>query len=205
FFKDIVQHDAMHQKRRRGAKGNNVGQRVEFASERAVLSAEARHPPVQQVKNAGEDDKEDGVADGWTEGAGIVDVRSDNERQRQKAAKEISRRQQVRQQKNFQLRARAFGPRGVAGLSRHRSSGSGGDHGFAATDFGAELDADFGCQRQVNVHTRAELDQADAYAPRHLVTLRNPRNDAPGQDTRDQAHSDFFAGLLARFKADQHV
>src|SRR5439155_2192983 len=70
FFKDIVQHDAVHQKRRRGAKGNNVGQRVEFASERAVLSPEARHPPVQQVKNAGEDDKEDGVADGWTEGAG---------------------------------------------------------------------------------------------------------------------------------------
>ena len=111
FFKDIVQHDAMHQKRRRGAKGNNVGQRVEFASERAVLSSEARHPPVQQVKNAGEDDKEDGVADGWTEGAGIVDVRSDDERQRQKAAKEISRRQQVRQQKNFQLRSLAFGPR----------------------------------------------------------------------------------------------
>jgi len=40
------------------------------------------HPPVQQVKNAGEDDKKDGVADGWAEGAGIGDVRSDDERQR---------------------------------------------------------------------------------------------------------------------------
>src|SRR6266480_1528268 len=111
FFKDIVQHDAVHQKRRRGAKGNNVGQRVEFASERAVLSSEARHPPVQEVKNTGEDDKKNGVADGGTEGAGIGDVRSDDERQRQKAAKKISRRQQIREQINFQLRSLAFGSR----------------------------------------------------------------------------------------------
>src|SRR5207249_3445645 len=87
----------------------------------AVLASEARHPSIEQVKNAGQDDQQKGLADGGTEGAGIGDVRSDDERQRQEAAKKISGRQQVRQQIYFQLRNRAFARRSVTGLQVHRS------------------------------------------------------------------------------------
>jgi hypothetical protein len=50
----IVQHDPVHQKRRRDAERNQVGQRIEFAAKRAFVPAHARDAAVEQIENARE-------------------------------------------------------------------------------------------------------------------------------------------------------
>ena len=52
FAEHVRQHDALHQKRRRHAEGNQIRQRIEFAPERAFRAAQPRHAAVQQIKNA---------------------------------------------------------------------------------------------------------------------------------------------------------
>ena len=53
------QHDAMHQKRRGHAEGDDVGQRIELATERAFGPAHARHPAVEQIEDAGQQNEEE--------------------------------------------------------------------------------------------------------------------------------------------------
>jgi hypothetical protein len=56
---------------------------------------------------------------------------------------------------------------------------------------------------QIDLHARAELDQADAFAALHRVVLRDERHDAPRDQAGDEAHADFFAARLDGFDADQ--
>ena len=42
----------MHEKRRRDAERNQVRQRIELAPERTFNAAHARHPAVEQVEDA---------------------------------------------------------------------------------------------------------------------------------------------------------
>ena len=104
--KHIRQHDALHQKRRGDAKGNQVRQRIEFASERAFVPAHPRDAAVEQIKNAREQNEGEREFDGHpvdeTVGVGH-EVGLDNFRQRHEAAEQIARRQQVRQEINLQL------------------------------------------------------------------------------------------------------
>ena len=44
----------MHQKRGRDAERNQIRQRIEFAPERAFRAAHPRHPAIEQIKNARE-------------------------------------------------------------------------------------------------------------------------------------------------------
>ena len=67
------------------------------------------------------------------------------------------------------------------------------------------LHFDFGAQRQINVHARAELDQADAFAALNGVILGNPRHDAARNQSGNQAHADFFAARLDGIDADQDI
>ena len=53
----VLEHDAMHEKRRRGPERNQIRQRIEFAPERTLRAAHARHAPVEQIKNAGRQDE----------------------------------------------------------------------------------------------------------------------------------------------------
>ena len=52
--KHVRQHDAMHEKRRGHAEGNQVRQRIKFAPERTFAAAHARDAAVEQIKNARE-------------------------------------------------------------------------------------------------------------------------------------------------------
>src|SRR5581483_45981 len=49
FYEYVPQHDSMNQEGRRHAKGNQVGQGIEFPSERALPSAHSRDPSVKKV------------------------------------------------------------------------------------------------------------------------------------------------------------
>ena len=102
FAKHVRQHDAMHQKRRRDAERNQVRQRIEFAPERAFRAAQPRHPAVEQIEDARQQNEREREFDL----AEVVIARRiglDDFRQRHKAAEQIARRQQVRQKINFQL------------------------------------------------------------------------------------------------------
>src|SRR5207249_805035 len=57
-FKDIAQHDAVDQKRRRRAEGNDVGQRIKFAPERTFITAHPGDATIEQVEETGQDDEE---------------------------------------------------------------------------------------------------------------------------------------------------
>ena len=95
--KHVFEHDAMHQERRRGAEGNQVRQRIKFAAERAFRAAHARHPAVEQIEDAGQQDEAERHLDlakiVGSRGVGLHDLR-----QRHKAAEEVARRQQVGQE-----------------------------------------------------------------------------------------------------------
>ena len=119
-FKDIAQHDAVDQKRRRRAERNDVGQRVKFAPERTFIAAQPGDAAVQQVEEAGQDDEKNGVADDVVEIRG-GDVRLDDPRQREKAAEEVAGGQQIGQQINFEPGGLGFGRGRLAGLHRHKS------------------------------------------------------------------------------------
>ena len=92
----------MHQKRGRDAERNQVRQRIKFTPERTVRAAQPRHPAVEQVKNAGQQNEGEGELD-----LGEIEITRrigfDDFGQRHEAAKQVARRQQVRQEINFQL------------------------------------------------------------------------------------------------------
>ena len=54
---------AMHQKRRRRSKGNEVREGIEFLAERAFLAAHAGEASVQEIEHAGEQDEKQGFVD----------------------------------------------------------------------------------------------------------------------------------------------
>ena len=102
FAKHVRQHDALHQKRRRDAERNQVRQRIEFAPERAFRAAQPRHPAVQQIKNARQQNERQREFDlGEIVIARRIGLHDFG--QRHETAKQIARRQQVRQEINFQL------------------------------------------------------------------------------------------------------
>src|SRR2546423_7697787 len=47
----ILEHDPINHQRRRQAKGNNVGERIEFAPESGFVSAKARKPAIEKIEN----------------------------------------------------------------------------------------------------------------------------------------------------------
>jgi hypothetical protein len=55
--KHLAQHDAMHQKRRRGAEGNQIGQGIEFPAKGAFDAAHAGQAAIEQIENAGQQDE----------------------------------------------------------------------------------------------------------------------------------------------------
>src|ERR1039458_2278367 len=81
----------------------------------------------------------------------------------------------------------------------------GSNHSFSANHPVAKLHFDFGAQRQINIHARAELDEADAVAALDGVVLGDPRDDAPRDEGAVKGKADFLAGWLADIKADEHV
>src|SRR5258708_24520337 len=70
---------------------------------------------------------------------------------------------------------------------------------FTTDDVIANFDFDFGLGRQINIHPRTELDQADPVATHYLVSLLNEGNNATGEDARDQPDANLaasgFSGL----------
>ena len=103
----MAQHHPMHQKGRRNAKGNQVGQRIKLAAERAFMPAHARHAAIEQIKNARQQNAREGKFDGppidqtghrVRREVGLHDLG-----QRHEAAEQIPRRQEIRQEVNLQL------------------------------------------------------------------------------------------------------
>ena len=108
--------EAMNQESGRRAEGNQVGQGIKFPAEIAFHSAHARQTAVEQVENAGQQDERQRQFD-FQKGAGVelaigADFRLHDLGQRHKAAEQISRRHQVGQKINFQLRLGPFALRG---------------------------------------------------------------------------------------------
>ena len=118
-FKDIAQHDAVDQKRRRRAEGNDVGQRIKFAPERTFITAHPGDATIEQVEETGQDDKENSVADDVVE-IGGGNVRLDDPCERKEAAEEVAGRQQIGQQINLEPGGLGFGRRRLAGFRRHK-------------------------------------------------------------------------------------
>src|ERR1041385_8908711 len=101
----------MHEKRGRDAKGNKIRERIEFA---AKWTFDASHPgntPIEQIKNAGEQNETEG-----DENRSVIhdtvriwfELGLDNFSERDEAAEQIGRREEIRQKINFQLRLRRF-------------------------------------------------------------------------------------------------
>src|SRR5207244_2777052 len=97
----FLQHDAMHQKSRSRAKGNQVRQRIELATERTFHPAHPGDAPVEQIKNAGQQNETKSQPD--VVKLAVLDIRLDDFGQRHETAEQISRREEVRQKINFQL------------------------------------------------------------------------------------------------------
>src|SRR5579859_3857763 len=79
------------------------------------------------------------------------------------------------------------------------------EYGLTADDVIPQFDADLRCHWQVNVGTRAELDQADAVPAFDFLPLLHKRNDAPRDHAGDQPNTNPLPGGLSAFKAEQHV
>ena len=63
-FEHIVQDNAMDQKGRRHAEGNQVGQGIKLAAERAFDAAHASDSSVKEIENARQQDISEGLFDG---------------------------------------------------------------------------------------------------------------------------------------------
>ena len=107
----------MHKKSRGHAKGNQVRQGIKFPSKRALHPAHPGQPPIEQIKNAGQQNKRQGRADFAVAGRAGLSV--DNLVQRHEATVEISRRHEVRQKIDSQGRLVFFRP-GVAWGDVHK-------------------------------------------------------------------------------------
>ena len=136
--KTSAQHDALDEKRRRDAEGNQIGEGIEFAAKRAFHAAHARDAAVEQIKNAREQNERERELDLPQNNCRAHRIGIHDFGQRHEAAKQISSREQVRQKINLQLlrpdrRAAVFGKSGCVHVIE------GGNHGFAADDFVAEI------------------------------------------------------------------
>ena len=101
----VLQHDLVHQERRSQAEGNDIGQRVKLPAKGALVSAEARHAAVEEVKNAGaKDEGECGVV-GMDRGFATVVEQGplDDLEHGGKATEEVPRRHEVRQEVDLRL------------------------------------------------------------------------------------------------------
>src|SRR5437868_3342258 len=98
--KHIPQDNAMHQKCGSHAERHNISKRIEFAPERAFFTAHARKSPIEQIKNTGQQNENQGVANGSIVWMRLIEIRFNDTRQREESAEEISRRHQIRQEIN---------------------------------------------------------------------------------------------------------
>ena len=99
---DVFENNPMHQKRGGHAKGNQIGQRIEFPAERALDAAHPRHPPVEQVEDAGQENETERDFDRVkipVREVGLHDLGQGYE-----PAEEIAGRQEVREEIDFELR-----------------------------------------------------------------------------------------------------
>ena len=96
---NVLEHHAVDQKSGRYAERDQVGQRIKFASERTFHAPHPRHPPVEQIENAGQQNETESDFDLLKVPA--RDVRFDNFGQRHETAEEVARREQVRQKVDF--------------------------------------------------------------------------------------------------------
>src|SRR5437588_7576386 len=91
----FVEHDAINHQRRRETKGNDIGQRIELAPERALMAAEARESPIQEIENERAENEPNG---GMKKVVCRIDIRALQQRAFQnfkrgsKSTKQISRR-----------------------------------------------------------------------------------------------------------------
>src|SRR5665213_1420950 len=101
-WKNVGKHDALDEKRGRDAERNQIGKRIEFASKRTFHAAHARDAAVEQVENARKQNKRERELD-----LREIIVRPGNRIhdfcQCDKAAEQVSSRQQIRQKINLQL------------------------------------------------------------------------------------------------------
>src|SRR5204862_4087481 len=56
----VDQDNPINQQRRRHSKRNDIGERIELATEGAVLSPQASEPAVEYIKNTGAENEPDG-------------------------------------------------------------------------------------------------------------------------------------------------
>src|SRR4051812_2867778 len=68
-----------------------------------------------------------------------------------------------------------------------------------------EVHFDFSIQRQINVRSRTELNQADALAFDDLIARFNIGNNAASNDAGNQPQAELYAGGFGALKAKQGV
>ena len=190
--------------RNAGATPNEIRSASESNSLPNGLSAPPHraHAPVEQIKNAGQQDERERQLDLLRE------IRGHRDAPRQFSSAPQSRRTDCPPSAgSAENKFSAGSPRRRAAVWEWIRSCSvkGGNHRFAANHPVAEIDADFRAQRQINVHARAELNEADAVAALDRVVLGDPRHDAARNQPGDEPDADFLAGRLAGVEADEHV
>src|SRR5437870_10419594 len=91
----------MDQESRRRAERNQIGQGIEFAAKRALDTAHAGHTAIEQIKDAGEQNKSQGNFD---LSKPLREIRFDDASESDKSAEEVSSGEKVGKEINLQLR-----------------------------------------------------------------------------------------------------
>ena len=98
-IRDSGEHDIVNQESRRDAETHDIGNGIKLPAEIALAASEACHATIEQIEDAGSENKQDGVIVIHRRASGHHALK--NADNRCCAAEEIARRHQIGQEVDF--------------------------------------------------------------------------------------------------------